>query len=137
VEFALVLPILAMLLLGIAEFGMIGYHRSTLDQAARAGVREAAIGRPLAAVREQVRASVTGMVIADDSIVVEYSGEDGWVAVGDAGDGSANDAPFGRIVRVRVVDWPHQLVTGSFFNWLPGVEDNQLTLNSQATLARE
>jgi Flp pilus assembly protein TadG len=47
-EFALVLPILAVLLFGIIQFGIVFNNYVTLTDATRAGARKAAVGRQLA-----------------------------------------------------------------------------------------
>jgi Flp pilus assembly protein TadG len=44
-EFALVLPVLAALLLGIAQFGIVFNNYITLTDATRAGARKAAVSR--------------------------------------------------------------------------------------------
>ncbi len=46
-EFALVLPILALLLFGVIQFGVAFNHYITLTDAVRAGARKAAVGRHL------------------------------------------------------------------------------------------
>ena len=45
VEFAIVLPILLMLVLGIIQFGITFNHYLTLTDAVRAGARQAAVSR--------------------------------------------------------------------------------------------
>ena len=47
-EFALVLPILALLLFSVIQFGLVFNHYLTLTDAVRAGARKAAVGRHLA-----------------------------------------------------------------------------------------
>jgi Flp pilus assembly protein TadG len=60
-EFALILPILLVLLLGIAQFGVAFNNYITLTDAVRAGARKAAVSRnssnPAADCRDQVLAS--------------------------------------------------------------------------------
>jgi Flp pilus assembly protein TadG len=46
-EFALVLPILALLLFGIIQFGLVFNNYLTMTDAVRAGARKAAVGRHL------------------------------------------------------------------------------------------
>jgi Flp pilus assembly protein TadG len=74
VEFALVLPILCMLLLGIAQFGVAFNHYLTLTDAARAGARQAAVSRPvatpIAATESKVRAAATGLDATDLVVTV-------------------------------------------------------------------
>lgn len=64
-EFALVLPILAALVLAIAQFGIAFNNYLTITDAARAGARKAAVGRfandPVADATAVVRASAAGL----------------------------------------------------------------------------
>lgn len=69
VEFALVLPLLILLVFGVIEFGR-GYHtKTTLTHAAREGVRVAALdsGDPVSTVRN------AAPVLDAESIVVEIA----------------------------------------------------------------
>jgi Flp pilus assembly protein TadG len=65
VEFALVLPILSLLLLGVIQFGIAFNHYITLTDAVRAGARKGAVGRhlqnPQAAVEQSVRNAATDL----------------------------------------------------------------------------
>jgi len=60
-EFALALPILALLLFAVIQFGIAFNHYVTLTDATRAGARKAAVGRqlasPAAACQTAVRSS--------------------------------------------------------------------------------
>lgn len=47
-EFALVLPVLALVLFGVIQFGIVFNHYVTLTDAVRAGARKAAVGRHVA-----------------------------------------------------------------------------------------
>ena len=73
VEFALVLPILLTLMLGVIEFGYAMFVQSTLAGAAREGARDLAIHKdPAVAIQVAVTAAeplvnVTGQVTADAS----------------------------------------------------------------------
>lgn len=49
VEFALVLPLMALLLFGVIQFGILFNNYVTLTDAVRAGVRKAAVSRDLGA----------------------------------------------------------------------------------------
>jgi Flp pilus assembly protein TadG len=80
-EFALVLPILSILLFGIIQFGIVFNHYLTLTDAVRAGARKAAVGRhldnPEAEVKQAVRNAATDMKPADLDIDVETSWQQG------------------------------------------------------------
>jgi Flp pilus assembly protein TadG len=80
-EFALVLPLLAMLLFGVIQFGIAFNNYITLTDAVRAGARKGAVGRhldnPQGAVIAQVRAAATDLKSADLAIDVESSWQSG------------------------------------------------------------
>lgn len=83
-EFALVLPILALLLFGIIQFGIVFNEYLTVTDAARAGARKAATGRhianaggnPGAEAEALVRASASDLDQAKLSVAVDPLG--GW-----------------------------------------------------------
>jgi Flp pilus assembly protein TadG len=64
-EFALVLPILAVLLFGVIQFGIVFNNYVTLTDAARAGARKGAVGRfaanPVGDVQTAVKNSAGGL----------------------------------------------------------------------------
>jgi len=64
-EFAIVLPILALLLFGVIQFGIAFNNYITLTDAVRAGARKGAVGRhlqnPQAAVDQSVRNAATDL----------------------------------------------------------------------------
>jgi Flp pilus assembly protein TadG len=80
-EFALVLPLLALLLFGVIQFGIAFNHYITLTDAVRAGARKGAVGRHLAdpqqAVIDQVRAAATDLKPADLAIDVTSTWQPG------------------------------------------------------------
>jgi Flp pilus assembly protein TadG len=80
-EFALVLPLLALLLFGVIQFGIAFNNYITLTDAVRAGARKGAVGRhlrdPEGAVISQVRAAATDLKPSDLTIEVESSWEPG------------------------------------------------------------
>ena len=73
-EFALVMPILLFLLLGIIQFGIVFNNYVTLTDAVRAGARKGAVARrlpnPSGAVQTQVRNSATDLKQSDLSVTV-------------------------------------------------------------------
>jgi Flp pilus assembly protein TadG len=64
-EFALVLPVLAMLLFAIIQFGIVFYNYVQITDATRAGARKAAVSRdlpdPAASATATVRSSASGL----------------------------------------------------------------------------
>jgi Flp pilus assembly protein TadG len=75
VEFALIVPLLIMLVLGIAEFGRAFQVQGTLSAAAREGVRVMALQNDPAAARAAVRNAATSLdpTITDAEIVISPS----------------------------------------------------------------
>jgi Flp pilus assembly protein TadG len=61
VEFALLLPILLLVLLAVVQIGVLANDRLLLAQAARAGAREAAVQEDEVAVREAATSAATGL----------------------------------------------------------------------------
>ncbi len=70
VELALVLPILLLLVFGIVDFGRALNLQITLTQAAREGVRPAALRQPTAAVSAAVTAATAGMAAPAPSVAI-------------------------------------------------------------------
>ncbi|HET9323010.1 MAG TPA: TadE/TadG family type IV pilus assembly protein [Gaiellaceae bacterium] len=73
-EFALVLPLLALLLFGIIQFGITFNNYITLTDAVRAGARKGAVGRqlpnPRQAVIDQVNNAATDLKKSDLAVDV-------------------------------------------------------------------
>ena len=61
VEFALVLPLVLLLLLALVQVGVLARDRLMLTQASRAGAREAAVDASTGAVEEAVRNAAAGL----------------------------------------------------------------------------
>jgi hypothetical protein len=77
VEFALLLPILLLLLVALVEVGVIARDSLVLTQASRAGAREAAVQGTMEAVDEAVRAAAVGLDPDRISVVATWSGARG------------------------------------------------------------
>lgn len=82
-EFALVLPILALLLFAVIQFGIVFHHYVTLTDAVRAGARQGAVGRQLAdpagAAEARLRESAADLDQGDLDVTITSSwvqGED-------------------------------------------------------------
>jgi len=71
VEFALVLPILLLLVIGIIEFGRAYHVQTTLSNAARDGVRVMALQDSATAARTRVVKSAPTLDLTTDMIKVE------------------------------------------------------------------
>jgi hypothetical protein len=68
-EFALALPVLALLLFAVIQFGLVFNNYVTLTDATRAGARKAAVGRrladPVGACRTAIRSSASDLNQSD------------------------------------------------------------------------
>ncbi len=74
VEFALIVPMLLILVLGIAEFGRAYNVQTTLSGAARAGVRVMALDDDAAAARTATKAAAApAITLSDGQIAVTTS----------------------------------------------------------------
>jgi Flp pilus assembly protein TadG len=80
-EFALVLPLLVLLLFGVIQFGIAFNNYITLTDAVRAGARKGAVARhlqdPEGEVANAVRAAATDLKSSDLIIDVESTWESG------------------------------------------------------------
>lgn len=74
VEFAIVVPVLLLIVFGIVTFGFVFNAQITVTQAAREGARLAAIcaqdATCLGTVKAQVESHAPGLVLSDDQIAV-------------------------------------------------------------------
>jgi Flp pilus assembly protein TadG len=70
VEFALVVPVLLVLVLGIMEFGRVYYFQTVLSGAAREGVRVMALQNNAASARTATKAAAVGVTLTDAQIAV-------------------------------------------------------------------
>jgi Flp pilus assembly protein TadG len=80
-EFALVLPVLALLLFGVIQFGIVFNNYVTITDAARAGARKAAVGRhlsdPVGAATQEVRSSAHDLSQSDLNVTVSSDWQPG------------------------------------------------------------
>ena len=138
VEFVIVVPLLLLLILGIMEFGVIMHDYIMLAEGAREGARTAAIGRPVKEIQNRViEASLPGVSPTMIQITELDPATGGWVAVSDKASGGQNNVPSDGIVRVTIHAYPHRMVTGNFFGWLPGYSNGFMNLNASLTMRRE
>lgn len=77
VEFALVLPLALVLVLGLVQVGVFARDRLLVESAARAGARTAAVTDDDAAVRASALAAAPALVEANLSVDVSRSGTRG------------------------------------------------------------
>jgi len=139
VEFALIVPLLLMLFLGIIEFGVLMLHQLTLAQVAREGSRHASLGRSVEQIEERML-NMAGALPNHDELSVDlaYSMDEGVTypyTLGDGGD-DENDAPAGSLISVTL-QWPHHFITGTFFSWLSGAQGDTMPLKAEVVMRRE
>lgn len=101
VEFALVAPVLILLVMGIMEFGRLFQVWLVVTHAAREGGRSAAVGKPSSEVRTQVIAASPGLDAGLLSVTTENP-----------------QGPSGTSVTVGV-SYPVTMVTPLIGNILP------------------
>lgn len=77
VEFALVLPLLLLLVFGVVDLSRLAYHKTLLNQAAKESLRVASVGSTLATVTgrlEQLAEPLTGSVTVADTTSTDDEG---------------------------------------------------------------
>jgi Flp pilus assembly protein TadG len=77
VEFALLLPILLLVLLALVQVGALARDQLVLTQASRAGAREAAVQGSVDAVVDAVRSAAAGLEADRVTVDVAWTGERG------------------------------------------------------------
>ncbi len=76
VEFALILPILVILIFGIFEFGIAFNHYITITHAAREGVRRASVDLFNPDLKDYIKEMAVPLALTDDDIVIGVDSED-------------------------------------------------------------
>jgi Flp pilus assembly protein TadG len=79
-EFALIIPLLALFLFGVLQFGFAIYTYSAMETAARTGARQIAFGTSAAAAEAATRAALPGWV-ADTATVTSIADDDGFARI--------------------------------------------------------
>jgi Flp pilus assembly protein TadG len=77
VEFALVVPILALLLFGIVDFGRIFHAYLTVDHAGREAARAASVGKNETDVKQVAVNSGSSINLTTGQVVVQNAGTSG------------------------------------------------------------
>lgn len=121
VEFALILPILLAMLIGIMEFGILTNYKLRISNAAREGARYASLGRSKATVVSRIQLYTAPLTVSSSEVVLNSAGKDEDpvtfdTAVTDSGD--KNTVTPGDLIQVAV-NTPHRPLT-KFFPFLTG-----------------
>jgi Flp pilus assembly protein TadG len=126
VEFAVVVPVLLGMLIGIMEFGWLVRNNHALSNATREGARFAALGKTTADTQERVK-SASPLALTNDNIALSYfnSSTNTWVAW-PADSNGKNAVPVDASLRV-LVRAQHRPLTG-FFKFLTSRSVEQSTV---------
>jgi Flp pilus assembly protein TadG len=131
VEFAMVLPFLLLLLLGILEAAWMGRAQLTAGNAAREGARMAGLGKSTADIKSRVQFVGSFLSLQTSEITLTYSTDNGVSFPNTLGDSSEkNNAPASSLIKVQVAH-PHRALTG-FFSFLKNYKDQ-----AQCVMRRE
>lgn len=134
VEFALILPVILTSILGVIELGYLAHNYLALANAAREGVRAAAVGKTSSDIDTHITTNMPENL--QITITKQYSADNGvtwssWPAdKTDSGGTPVNGVDNGDLMRI-VVQSQHQQLT----NFIPFL--NQLTLNQSVVMRRE
>lgn len=128
VEFALILPFLIVLIMGIMEFGWLVKNQLTVANATREGARTAALGKSTSEIISSIKDATSGVPGSADNLTISMAYDDGDATNGyhytiplsdTTVDGvSVNDAPPGSMIQITTTI-PNQSLTG-FFPFLQG-----------------
>lgn len=102
VEFALVLPILVLLMLGIFDFGRAVFALSTINNAAREGARLAIVDQTLAHIQGKASQRAVALGLTDSDVQVDYRDADDPEGAGTCDSNVGSDAVYGCVAVVRV-----------------------------------
>jgi Flp pilus assembly protein TadG len=128
VEFALVVPLLILMMLGIIEMGWVVRNSVTISNAAREGSRAAALGKKTTDISTRITNYASDLTT---SVTMQYSTDNGanwqnWPADG----ATYNGVTSGNLIQITVTT-THQQLT-HFIPYLSGV-----TLKQQSIMRRE
>jgi Flp pilus assembly protein TadG len=101
VEFALILPLFIILLVGILDGGRLVYGYHTANNAAREGARQAIVDQTLPHIQQRASEHAVALGIAPADVVVDYRQPDD-ETVGSCNSSLGTDAIYGCIAVVQV-----------------------------------
>ncbi len=134
VEFALVIPFLLTMLIGIAEFGYVVRTNLTISNAAREGARTGSLGAKQPTIKSRVTSAAAPLDLTPakgGDIVITQSLDNGTSYTSLPPDlANSNAVPIGAMLRVLVVT-RHRSLTG-FFPFI-----NNKRMEGSATFRRE
>ena len=106
-EFALIVPILVVMLLGIIEFGWLVKNHLTIANATREGARAASLGKTSEEIQDRIKNAAKPAVVTDTDITLTRSIDQGSTYPFTLGDDNSatppqNDAKPGDLINVKV-----------------------------------
>lgn len=116
VEFALVIPILLGILLGVVEFGWLVKTQLTLANATREGARAAAVGKSTSEIQTRIASAAAPLSLTspDGSITMQYSVDNGTTFLAWPADYNGRNGVFaGNQIKITVT-YKHRSLTGFF-----------------------
>lgn len=134
IEFALIVPILLAIVMGIIEFGWQVRNQLTVANAAREGARFASVGKKTTEITARIKSMAASIPGAPNSLTITIYRNDGAggttynTIVGDTT--TNNNAPTGSLIRIQV-SAPNRSLTGIF----PFL--NRRTVKSEVVMRRE
>ena len=125
VEFAIVAPLLFILLFGILQFGIAFLHVQTIRTAVREGGRLAAVGGSVTEVRSKTKSSALGYIQNQNNVAVNPNPQSGPVCnaqnIGDDATVSFAPSTEGGITvfipmmpPIRLYTRPDQIISANF-----------------------
>lgn len=136
IEFALVLPVVLFILMGIIEMGWLVKNQLALANSVRDGARYAALGNTSTNVIARIKngAAQLNPSVQSSQIMLlqtaDTTGSNPTYSNWPSDSGTKNGVLVGNLVRIRVV-YPHKTLTG-FFPFL-----NNRSLDVSVTMLRE
>lgn len=134
IEFALIIPVLLALVIGIMEFGWLVKNNLTVANAAREGARVASLGKPTTEVLTRIQNSTKPLSVSapDGSVDMKWSDNNGADNYPNTVSDSAgqNSVVSGKLIKITVRS-KFKPLTG-FFPFL-----NNRTMSAYATMRRE
>lgn len=128
VEFALVLPLLMLVLGGIVDFGFLFQRYQVLTNAAREGARLATLGYACGDVKARIASYVDAGLGAGASSLVTVAGSEQTVGTGGAGY---------RVARVQAQLPSANFILGPFMRWFGGSPTSSVLLTAVSTMRVE
>ena len=127
-EFALVLPLLVFLLIGIMEIGWVFMNAWLIANASREGARAAALGKTTAEIQNRVNQTLSGVTLQLD---MKYSTDNGvtWMSW-PLDSGTHNGVTTGCLIKITVITSVAQLSLTKIF-------PESLTVSQRTIMKRE